>query len=233
MESQDMVNKGNKTHGCQCCWSLLPCLEVMLHKLNATHPMLCFLGNFLACRQLARRVSPVSIWQKVSTQKSTAHLCDSSLPGSSGQPDLLFLAVDAASEPVPTLPRYGLRTRIPSRYSWLRSYSQTQQKTDESSCCHFLSSTFLGLFPGFSLPTPEIQYLKSTHFILPSSQNKISEYVFLNHYLFLLLSSFSMHYFENWEIKGKKTVPAFLIWTVSQSDWTVDGGKFLFREAFH
>lgn len=91
MESQGIPNKCCRIHGYQCCWSLLLCLEVKLQQLIVAHLMLCFLGNFLACCQLARRISPVSIWQKVSTQKSAAHLCHSSLLGSSGHPDLLFV----------------------------------------------------------------------------------------------------------------------------------------------
>ncbi|EPY79037.1 hypothetical protein CB1_000964010 [Camelus ferus] len=52
----------------------------------------------------------------VSTAGAKSSLVHSLWRTGQGHPDLLFLAADAASEPGPPLHRYGLLTRIPSRF---------------------------------------------------------------------------------------------------------------------
>lgn len=91
--------------------SCLPCLEVMLHKLNCHPSPAVFLrklpGVVSACEE------NISSLRLAASKHTTVHCSwvKSSQPGSSGRPDLLFfMAADAASEPAPSPPSDGLAT---------------------------------------------------------------------------------------------------------------------------
>lgn len=146
---------------------------------------------------------------KANTQKSAAHLCNSSFSAGSGHPALIFLSAQQCLRASPHPAQRWTSYLCSLKVLPFRSYTQTQLKTGKSLGCHFPSPSFLGVSWLLSTNTWN-RSPKSTHLILTSQNKDQSKSSLITPYLFLFLCRCATHCFENWEIKGKTYVSVFL-----------------------